>query len=166
MDNNSSPTSKELFHVAGDAPDPSGTGLRGVSPGYDLTKSALGHPFLLWRRPDGGEMMLEADVYAMPGSPMYIIILCPLCAMNGRTSGLRIDQAKKAMSYDEKASISCFPGWTKEQTKGAFPNGTGGVLSVEPFACTWEESPDLKRDFGLSKCNWRVAIDNNFVRSV
>lgn len=160
------PTHKEIFHVAGDAPDPTGmTNTRGVAPGYDLTGSALGHPMLLHRL-YGKEMVLEADVYKMDGEPMYIHLICPMCLANGRTSALRIVEGKKKLSYDPRADVPTFPGWSRDQMLHTFPHGLGGLLSVEPFGCTWEESPELQRGFGLSCCTWKVAIDNNVVRHV
>jgi len=160
-------TLKETFHVAGDAPDPTGGALRGVSPGYDLTRTALGHPMLLYRvTGTSKEIILEADIYAIPGQPMYVHLICPLCLINGRTVGLKIDQSHKSLSYDVSSPVPTFPGWTNEQMKQAFPDGLGGRLSVEPFKCTWEETPDLKRLDGLACCRWQVAIDNNVVRDV
>lgn len=159
-------TLKECFHVAGDAPDPTGGELRGASAGYDLTKSALGRPMLYYALPDGTELVLEADVYALPNEPTYIHLLCPRCLASGRQNALRIVEGHKALSYDPKAIVPPFPGWTQEQMVHAFPRGAGGLLSVEAFSCTWEETPELHRDFGLAVCGWRVAIDKNVVRDV
>ena len=65
------PTHKNLFEVGRNIVDPAGTDLRGVAPGYDLTKSALGHPQLLWVLPFTEDLFLEADVFAAtPGQPM------------------------------------------------------------------------------------------------
>lgn len=158
-------TIKEVFQVAGDRPDPAGTGLRGVMPGYDLRQSAAGHPLLLWRHP-AGELVLEADVYQLPGQPTYIHLLCPQCLQAGRQNALRITQERKAISYDPAREPPTFPGWTDRQMRDAFPNGVGGILSVEAFECTWEEDPTRQRGFGLAKCNWRVVIEHNVVRSV
>lgn len=157
-------TLKEVFHVAGDAPDPRGGDLRGVAAGYDLTRSALGRPMLHYRLPDGTELVLEADVYAMPEQPIYVLMLCPRCLAGGRQNALRIVQGAKAMVYEPAAAVPPFPGWTQEQMAHAFPHGAGGLLSVEAFGCTWEETPELRRDFGMSVCGWRVAIDKNVVR--
>ena len=159
-----SPTTKDIFHVAGDVPDPSGTGMRGVAPGYRFTQTALGHPMLHYRLSTGEEIILEADVYALPEQPMYVHLICPRCLAAGRQVGLKIDQSQKGMSYDPRAAVAPFPGWTREQMAHALPGGTGGALSIEPFACTWEEAPELRRGFGLGRCGWRVAIDNNVVR--
>lgn len=156
---------KEVFHVAGDQPDPAGGSLRSVAPGYDLTRSAAGHPMLLWRYP-GGELVLEADVYQLPDQPTYLHLICPRCLAAGRTNGLRITQERKAIAYEPRIEPPTFPGWTDQQMREAFPRGVGGSLTVEAFECTWEEAPDRRREFGLSKCGWRVAIERNVVREV
>jgi hypothetical protein len=160
-------TLKDVFHVAGDAPDPTGTGLRGVAPGYRLNQSALGHPMLLWRVPGTGqEMILEADVYALPDQPMHIYLLCPVCLMTKQSNQLSIRADHKKFDYEPFHAVPTFPGWTHEQMAHAFPNGAGGRLSVEPFRCTFEMTPDMQRAFGLNQCTFSVAIDNNVVRNV
>lgn len=167
MDTNISPL-KDIFHVAGDAPDPDGTGLRGVSPGYNMTNAALGHPMILYRA-GGQELLLEADVYALPGEPMRVHLLCPRCLARGHTQGLNIRADHKAVAYDVNDAVPVFPGWTRDQMTRAMPRGAGGRLSVEAFACTWEEDPTAQRASGvngLSICGWRVKIDDNVARDV
>lgn len=156
---------KDLFHVAGDAPDPTGGNLRGVAAGYDLTKTALGHPMLFYRV-GSEEMILEADVYDLNDLPLHVRLLCPICLAMGRTVGLTIWANQKAMQYEKDAAVPVFPGWTEAQMRHAFPEGAGGRLSVEPFRCTWEATPELSRRFGLSQCPWKVAINNNVVRDI
>jgi hypothetical protein len=158
---------KECFQIAGDQPDPDPhTDLRGVSTGFDLTRSAIGHPMLLYRVA-GRELILEADVYQLPGQPLYLILICPLCLMAGHSGeGLKIEAGNKAISYDPRAVVPPFPGWTKAQMQQAFPRGAGGLLSVEEFACTWEVQPELQRAFGFAVCPWRAVIENNVIREV
>ncbi len=153
---------KDVFHVAGDAPDPEGGRARGVAPGYQLTRAAQGHPMLHYKLSTGAEIILEADVYDVPDR--YIYLLCPLCLARGRKNMLRIREGIKAFNYEPTASVPVFPGWTMEQMKHAFPNGAGGLLSVEAFACTWEEDPTLHRGGGFEKCGWKVSIEKNVVR--
>lgn len=161
---------KDVFHVAGDAPDPTGTGLRGVAPGYRLTQSAIGHPMLHWAMPGGKELILEADVYALPDQPPHIYMLCPVCLLHGHQNQLSIRGDQKKFDYtppDEAGDrMPTFPGWTREQMRHAFPNGLGGILSCDPFRCTFESVPELRRGFGLGQCTFSVVIDNNVVRNV
>lgn len=147
--------SKEIFHIAGDAPDPTGTTRnRGVASTMRLDRTALGHPKIAYK-----DFLLEADVYALPDAPMYVHIICPLCR-----NALRITQDNKAIDYDPKrvpkivthlrnCGIEDMPHW-------------GGTLSVERFECTWESDPEIRRQFGLARCNWRVEIENNIARDV
>jgi len=162
-------TSKEVFQVAGDSPDPTGTGARGLSTSYDLTRTAAGHPVLVWRAPNGQDMLLTADVYAIPGAPMYIHILCPMCAINGHQHALLFDQSQKGMTYERMTPPPPFRDWSSDDIQNALAGGidikSGGRLSVEPFACTWEETGELERGFGLGRCTWKVFIDNNVVKS-
>jgi len=147
-------TSKELFHVAGDMPDPAGTGLLGQAPSYRLTRSALGHPMIFWR-----DMVLEADVYALLEQPLQVHLICPLCR-----HALIIRQGNKVVSYEPQAPVPAPPGWTATELRQAMPDGLGGLLSVEAFGCTWEAEGDLRRGFGLARCPWRVVIANNVAR--
>ena len=140
--------------MAGDMPDPAGTGLLGQAPSYRLTRSALGHPMIFWR-----DLVLEADVYALPEQPLQVHIICPCCR-----HALIIRQGNKAIYYDPKADVPIPPGWTAAEVQMAIPGGLGGLLSVDVFACTWEAEGDLKRDFGFSRCQWRVVIENNVAR--
>jgi hypothetical protein len=157
---------KTFFSVKDDAPkmrDPSGqSNLVGRSVGeVNLTKSALGHPVILYRTKDGQEFFLTADVYALPGEPMTVHIYCPLCSNH-----LTIKQGNKAVDYDRNAPVK-IPGFRAEEIMAGLGIGDlGGRLSVEPFRCTWEEKPDLRRSFGFGVCGWSVAIDNNVARNV
>lgn len=165
MDQND--TIKECFHVAGDQPDPTGySDLRGVAPGYNLTRSALGHPKVL-AYVHGKQAVLTVDVYAIPGEPMKLHLMCPVCVALGRTHvALHIHQGQKAFSYDPGARVPPWPDWSEAERHRAFPEGMGGLLNVDPFGCSWEETPELRRGFGLASCTWRVAIVNNVARPV
>lgn len=164
---------KELFHVAGDVPDPAGGDLRGVSPGYDFERGRYGRPFVLWQFGDH-EVVLELDVYHVEGEPMQMIVICPMCIAAGRDNqGLTIRQDAKPFLYERDVEPPVWPGWSRERMRAEYQRvtgsksvGYGGRLSVEPFACTWEATPELQRDFGLARCPWRVAIDNNVARNI
>ena len=98
------PQTEELYQIAGDQPDPSGSGLRGTSVSADLTKSAICHPMIRWH-----SRVIEADVYAIDNQ-LLVHIMCPKCK-----NGLHIRQAKKRieLSGDKLSTerIGCtFPG--------------------------------------------------------
>jgi hypothetical protein len=152
---------KELFHVSGDQHG----GMTG-STGMNLNNSALCHPVVYY--PKMG-IFLTLDVFALPGTPMYVVVRCPLCqARNPDSEGmdLTIKEDQKEIELDIKA-MPKFP----EHSTSELVQGLGlqnqdelrGLISVEPFKCTWEESPELKREFGFSRCGWSVAIKNNIV---
>lgn len=133
------PQREELVHLAGDAPDPSGSGLVGHQASLNLSRTALGHPKIRYR-----DLVIEADVYALPGVPMYVHILCPKCR-----HALKIAEDRKHIEYDPKAG----------------PPQDGGRISIEAFQCTWEMD-DQRQQFGLSLCGWKVVVDNNIARDV
>ena len=152
------PSKKEIFHVSGDQ-------HRGVTSGVNLNNSALCKPVVMYR-----DLFLTLDVYEMPGVPMYIVVRCPLCQMrdpNSQGMDLTIKADQKAIELDPK-KVPKFPGWnTKELARELglqSVNDLRGLLSVEPFKCTWEAEPGLKRDFGFSRCTWSVSIRNNIAR--
>jgi hypothetical protein len=155
---------REAFSIKDDGArmaDPTGTGLIGRSSGIDLSKSALGHPVILYRAKDGQDVLLTADVYALPDQPLSVHVYCPLCKNH-----LTIRQDNKAIDYDRNAPVS-IPGystaWLLAELNVA---DLGGRLSIEPFRCTWEEQPDLRRSYGFGVCGWSVAIDGNVARHV
>jgi hypothetical protein len=153
---------KDFFHVSGDK-------HQEVSSGINLNQSALCHP-VVWY-PRMGEF-LTLDAFAMPGTPLYLVVRCPFCqSRNPDSEGmdLTIKADQKGISLDHKA-MPKFPGFeTSEVARGLglqSADDLRGVLSVDEFGCTWEEEPELKRDFGFSCCQWNVVIENNVARDV
>lgn len=147
------PKKRELFHIAGD-PE------HGYSATMDLTSQAAGHPVIFYK-----DRVLVADVYALPDEPMYIHLLCPFSTPNEK-HGLRISQERKLIEYDPAGIVPPPPNWTQQQLLECFPQGLGGLLNVEEFSCTWEAEPELRRQFGMSMCPWKVVIENNVARDV
>jgi hypothetical protein len=154
---------KDFFHVSGDQHQ-----QRGNS-GVNLNQSALCHPVVFY--PKMG-IFLTLDVFALPGTPMYVVVRCPICqARNPDSEGmdLTIKEDQKDISLDINA-IPKIPGFTTQELLQGLDlqssSDLRGVLSVEKFGCTWEESPELKRGFGLSCCPWNVVIENNVLRDV
>lgn len=85
------------------------------------------------------EFLLECDVYEA-GGLITVVLFCPRCKQQ-----LKIDSSRKAIEWDP----------------------VRGLLSVEPFQCTWElpdEHLGQKREFGFSLCRWTAAIDKGVAR--
>lgn len=159
------PSYKETFHVAGDAADPTGGRASGVAPGYRLTQSALGHPKCLYAI-GGREMIVEIDVYQLPDQPLYLHLLCPHCLARefNERNALRVTADRKQIAYDAAGVPPPFPNWTQAQMAQAFPQGVGGLLSVQtPFRCAWEIDPRYREQLG-NVCDFHVVIDNNVIR--
>lgn len=156
---------KELFQVLGDAPEPGGKTC-GVAGTYDLTVGCIARTPVYYAG-RFGEFVLTIDVYSAPDSPMYLLLICPACSNADRSHGLKISADNKHIDF-EPQRIPKLPGMTTEQIIADL--GVEGVdeirggLSVEKFSCTFEAEPDLRRHFGLAKCGFRVAIDNNIAR--
>jgi hypothetical protein len=94
------PKREELYHVAGDAPDPTGTGLSGRMSSMRLTQIALGHPLIRYK-----DRVIEADVYEIHGRLM-VHLICPRCL-----NALKITDDRKKMEYsvtENRISIEAF----------------------------------------------------------
>lgn len=109
--------------------------------------------------------LMTVDVYAIPGEPLKVHLLCPRCRNHLTVPG-------------EKKAIDWSPRDANPQARAIIALGIDphmqamaqlGRLSVEPFECTWEL--DSKKKVGASEfsggnlCRWRAAIDNNLVKS-
>lgn len=129
------PGREELVHIAGDAPDPMGTGLVGQEATTDLRKNAMATVLIRWR-----DKVIEAELYETDGQLMLHLV-CPKCSTPDAPHGLHVKQSAKRIEYDRERNL----------------------LYVEPFGCTWETGADRKA-FGLNLCNWRVAIDGNIAK--
>jgi hypothetical protein len=170
MSQHSSEADKELFHIHGDAPvvgDPEGVVGAGHAPGYNLTQMAAGHPMCIYEMPGGQEMIVEVDVYQVPGAPMRLHLLCPHCLArdHGNRNALNISADNKQMSYEANRIVPTYPGWSDRQMVKAFPRGAGGLLSVERFRCSWEIQPEYRAQLG-NICDFDVVIDKNVIRRV
>lgn len=127
--------------------DPNGTGAVGASSGVQLDKTKDATVVIRYK-----DRLIEADVYAFPGAPIKLVLLCPRCG-----NALNVESDKKQMSFEKHAPHAV----------GDFINM--GRLNVEPFECTWElpdagvHVPGLV-SAGTSLCRWRVGISNNIAR--
>jgi hypothetical protein len=148
-------------------PDP----MRGRASGTDMTNSAFRKPVILWR-----DRLLTMDVYAVPGEPMYINTFCPLCEMRygeNLNHSLTIKQERKPFHLEPDAmphAVAKKTGMSFEEMARYLKLPTvqhlSGVLTFdEPFNCTWEEEPELRRAH-FAVCQWRVIVENNIARDV
>lgn len=147
------PTERELFHICGDVPDPSGrSGAEGFQSTLDLSKTKHGEPKIRYQDRSGQTFILTADVYKYEGAPLEVHILCPRCSTEAKPHALRITSDQKAISYE----------------KGVMTD-RGGRLNMERIECTWEI--DGTKAVGivgssLNLCRWKVVIENNVARDV
>lgn len=131
MQNTNEKTVEDLVHISGDA-------RRGVSVGYDLSRTALGKVVLDYRGPYAQPFTskrIECEVYET-GGVLAVHTMCPKC---GKSQW--ISQQNKAIDYDRER----------------------GLLRIEPFRCTWEMGSD-RQEFGFGMCGLRVAYDGRVVR--
>lgn len=161
-----------MFQIVGDVADPSGTGMRGNTHGFQLSRSALARPIVRWR-----DYFLTVDIYDEPGSgAISAHLYCPMCAQrasagSAKHNALMISARNKKIELDfyreprfsglqnaellAKLRTDLLPNtemW-KRVYRESFP-----ALSIEAFGCSWEG------EFGI--CSWRVQIDNNHARDI
>jgi hypothetical protein len=156
---------RQMVQLAGDAPDPTGvTSQRGLqmTQRLDMGKQVCA---IVYK-----DQLIEADIYAIPGSPLEVIFICPRCRKQSR-----ITQEMKAIEFN--------PGSTRpvrlpDGNKVAYgaphrmPDGhlltNAGEISIEAFECSWELENDKHtpgiRAGGLTLCRLRLVIDQNVAR--
>lgn len=125
---------RELVHLAGD-----------MDSGLNSTISLSGGKHEV--RVTYKDFVLTVDVYAIPGEPLQVHLICPKCRQQ-----LRVTEDRKAIEFD--------PRDTRFQ---------GGRISIEPFQCTWEMPEAGKHNPGLisggmTLCKWTAGISNNVAR--
>lgn len=139
-------------------------------PGYSSGTSLMGgaERVVIYYAGRHGQFFLVGDWYSMKGAPSYLNIFCPLCGSdpNSQRGSLRISQDNKAIDFDRDVPAR-IRGFDESQILASLQlSSIGGRISIEPFGCTWEVEPTLRRGFGFGVCTWRVAIDNNVARDV
>lgn len=87
------------------------------------------------------DFVLTVDVYAIPGEPLQVHLICPGCRKQ-----LRVTQDRKHIDWHPAT----------------------GELSISPFQCTWEKSDDAHVPGlvagGGTLCKWTVGIDKNVAK--
>jgi hypothetical protein len=152
---------REVVQLAGDAPDPTGvTGHRGLQATHFLTGAKQEVAVIF------GGQLLTVDVYALPGEPVRVQIICPRCHKHST-----ITSDRKRIVF-EPASANPMKARILEVARGA-PDGAPelvriadfGRLSIEAFECAWEIAEDKhvagRLHTGASLCRLRLIIDGN-----
>lgn len=159
-----SPTStgkRAVVQLAGDAPDPSGlTQDVGLMSTHRLTGGKQEALVVF------GDLLLTVDIYAIPGEPMRLHLICPRCHKM-----LTIPGDQKRIQYEPRTLNPRFRhALAMESREGAvaFAHLQFGRLSVETFECTWEITDDAHVagavHTGGSLCRLRLVIDDNRAR--
>ena len=168
---------REVVQLAGDAPPPQGLTncAGGLDSTYQLTAGKQEVVVVF------GDLLLTLDVYALPGEPMRVQIICPRCHKH---STIRGDQKK--IEYEPKSmnprrdrilwmarSTGLAPEqdlFSKERRELAEVVSIAdfGRISIEPFECAWEIG-DAKHvpgalHTGASLCRLRLVIEDNRAR--
>lgn len=155
---------REVVQLAGDAPDPTGlTSHTGLQSTHRLTGGKQEVVVVY------GDLLMTLDVYALPGEPMRVQIICPRCHKHSTIRG----DAKK-IEYEPTATnpmerrlllLARWDNLPELMRVAAF-----GRLSVEPFECAWEIGDDKHvpgaLHTGASLCRLKLVIENNRAREV
>jgi hypothetical protein len=152
---------REVVQLAGDPANPTPAGLQSTT---HLTGGKQEVVVVY------GDLLMTLDVYALPGEPMRVQIICPRCRKH---STIRGDQKKieyEPTSLNPRAAlVKAMVGHSQAEldlvTAAQF-----GRLSIEPFECAWEigDAPHVAGAVhtGASLCRLRLAIENNRAREV
>jgi len=107
------------------------------------------------------DKLIEADVYAIEGEPLKVVIICPRCNGAGNGNATSIDETRKAIDWRPHAP----------QAVGEFMNC--GSISIDAFECPWE-LPDAGAHnqratggiIGLSAklCRLKIGVLNNIAK--
>ncbi len=105
-----------------------------------------------------GDFDMTVDVYALPGEPIELHIICPKCRHKSR-----ITAARKQIEFNQND--------TRPYTfvDGSRMPTNGGRLDVSTFECGWEmpEAGEHKpgvETLGMTLCRMRMAIDHNVAK--
>lgn len=151
------PKKREVVQLAGDVPDPTGfdPNRRGIMSTHHLNTAKV--EVLVPYRGRHGEFDLTVDVYAIPGQPIELHLICPKCRHASRITGER-----KKIEFDPR-----------DQRPVTLMSGrklpSGGRLDVEPFECSWEmpeagaHTPGIRAG-GMTLCRMRLAIDGSVAK--
>jgi len=148
---------REVVQLAGDAPDPTHlSSARGLQSTHNLIAGKQ-EVLVLYK-----DLVMTIDVYAVPGEPLKVHMICPRCHKLGTISGDR-----KAIDFEPLAAN---PAQSDIVAMGEVPPtvramSAHGRISIEPFECAWEIGDDRhvagSHHTGVTLCRQKLAIDNN-----
>lgn len=112
------------------------------------------------------EMLMTVDVYAIPGEPLKVHIICPRChkcsTINGDHKAIEWDPTARNPMHAEIELAN------RQLADRAHQMPLTGRISIAPFECSWEigEGQHVAEALhtGVSLCRLRLAIDNNRAR--
>jgi len=150
---------KDVVRLAGDVPDPIGSGTRGYQSSTFLNRDKREVLVVF------GDLVMTVDIYQVPGEPLVAYLYCPRCHKH-----LTVRADQKAIDYDPGAdnpmrgAISAL-GKLPPELVAALEKGR---LSIAPFECTWEVGDDKYAKgsvhTGAALCRLRLAIEDNRAR--
>lgn len=158
-----------MQHLAGDVPSPWGGGELGVQNTQYLNRGKQEVGVIFRGRSDSfNRAILTVDVYAIPGEPLKVHLICPKCSHQ-----LTIDGHKKPIEWAPNSPSPI----ASELRSDLGPDmqylaANLGVLTIEPFTCTWELEDKMRGNqdvgviSGMARCNFRGAITKNILREV
>jgi hypothetical protein len=147
-------TSRQCVQLAGDAPGPEGhPGLLGAA-----GPSSKQEVVVVYK-----DTFLTLDVYAIPGEPLKVHLVCPGCQKLLTVRGDRkaIDFAPHALNpMRQRIAVA----GARELVEIA----SIGRISIEPFQCTWEAGRAAhvqgQVHTGATLCKKRLVIEDNRAR--
>lgn len=109
------------------------------------------------------------DVYAIPGEPVKVHMICPRCRKQ-----LQVDATRKAIDWSPAApNPNAVELRSILEPDARYVADNLGVLSISEFQCTWElenEMQDKGKDDHIiakgSLCRFRAAIEKNVLKEV
>ncbi len=106
------------------------------------------------------DQLLTVDVYCIPGEPIQVHLFCPRCCKQ-----LRVSADRKRIDWDPGADHPHQQAAAELDAHGFGPAPKVGVLSIEPFGCTWEVGGDRHNQGGLhtgvTLCRLKLGISRN-----
>lgn len=105
-------------------------------------------------------MFMTLDVYAVPGEPLVVHLICPRCH-----KPCTVDGSRKQIDFDPRA-VNPLAGQIRAAKDPALALIADlGRISIAPFECTWELGDDKHVrggvHTGVSLCRMRLGISDN-----